>query len=112
MKPWLQMMVGTDQFLRVDAGRGVVVMGPDKDDLSFEQEISDGWSIQVPEGTWHDVRNTGDEPLRLYSIYAPTHHAQGIVQETADDAEADEDAGRDEPPSWVEEVDEKGEDSA
>lgn len=108
----LEVHYGTDQFLRVDAGRGVVVMGPDKDDLSFEQEISDGWSIQVPEGTWHDVRNTGDEPLRLYSIYAPTHHAQGIVQETADDAEADEDAGRDEPPSWVEEVDEKGEESA
>ncbi|WAC66485.1 cupin domain-containing protein [Agrococcus sp. SL85] len=108
----LEVHHGTDQFLRIDAGRGTVVMGPDKDDLSFEREVSDGWSIQVPAGTWHDVRNTGDEPLRLYSVYAPTHHAVGIVQETPEDAEADEEAGRDEPPSWVEEVDTKGEESA
>ena len=41
----------TDQFLRLDAGRGRCVMGPAKDDLPFEQEVSDGWSIQVPAGT-------------------------------------------------------------
>ncbi|GMA33174.1 cupin domain-containing protein [Litorihabitans aurantiacus] len=108
----LEVHHGTDQFLRIDAGRGVVKMGPDKDDLSFQQEVGDGWSIQVPAGTWHDVENTGDEPLRLYTVYAPTHHAQGIVQATADDADADEEAGRDEPPTWVEEVDTKGEESA
>ncbi|WP_123305039.1 cupin domain-containing protein [Bogoriella caseilytica] len=108
----LEVHYGTDQFLRVDAGKGRAKMGPTKDDLSFQQDVEDGWSIQVPAGTWHDVENTGDEPLRLYAIYAPTHHAKGIVQETPDDAERDEEQGRDEPPSWVEEVDEKGEDSA
>lgn len=107
----LEVHKGTDQFLRIDQGKGVAKMGPTKDDLT-ETEVSDGWSIQVPEGTWHDVENTGDEPLRLYAIYAPTHHAQGIVQETAEQAEEDEEAGRDEPPSWVEEVDEKGEETA
>lgn len=91
----------TDQFLRLDAGTGLCVMGPAEDDLSFEQEVSDGWSIQVPAGVWHDVRNTGDEPLRLYAVYAPVHHAQGIVQATAADAEADEESGKDEPPSWT-----------
>lgn len=91
----------TDQFLRIDAGRGRCVMGPSQDDLSFTQEVSDGWSIQVPAGTWHDIINTGDEPLRLYTVYAPVHHAQGIVQATAAQAEADEEAGRDEPPSWT-----------
>ncbi|MFP5415597.1 MAG: cupin domain-containing protein [Actinomycetes bacterium] len=91
----------TDQFLRLDAGRGRCMMGPAKDELTFSQDVEDGWSIQVPAGTWHDVVNTGDEPLRLYAIYAPVHHAQGIVQATAADAERDEESGKDEPPSWT-----------
>ena len=92
---------GTDQFLRVDAGTGKCVMGPAEDELDFEQEVTDGWSIQVPAGTWHDVINTGDEPLRLYAIYAPVHHAPGIVQDTDEDAERDEELGVDEPPAWT-----------
>ena len=76
-------------------------MGPSKDDLTFQRDVSDGWSIQVPAGTWHDVENTGDEPLRLYTVYAPVHHAPGKVQQTADEAEHDEEAGADEPPSWA-----------
>ena len=91
----------TDQFLRLDAGRGRCVMGPSKDNLDFEQEVSDGWSIQVPAGMWHDVINTGDEPMQVYAVYAPTHHAQGIVQQTVEDAERDEDSGADEPPEWT-----------
>jgi len=91
----------TDQFLRLDAGRGRCVMGPAKDDLTFQQDVEDGWSIQVPAGSWHDVINTGDEPLRLYTVYAPVHHAQGIVQATADEAEEDEESGEDEPPEWT-----------
>lgn len=91
----------TDQFLRLDAGRGRCVMGPSKDNLDFEQEVSDGWSIQVPAGMWHDVINTGDEPMQVYAVYAPTHHAQGIVQQTVEDAERDEESGADEPPEWT-----------
>lgn len=108
----LEVHKGTDQFLRIEAGQGRAVMGPSKNDLPFEQDVIDGWSIQVPAGTWHDVINTGSDPMRLYAIYAPTHHAQGIVQATADDAEADEEAGRDEPPTWVAEVDTAGEEKA
>ena len=95
----------TDQFLRLDAGQGKCVMGPAKDQLDFEQEVSDGWSIVVPAGTWHDVTNTGDEPMRLYAIYAPVHHAPGIVQPTKADAEHDEETGADEPPEWTEQPD-------
>lgn len=91
----------TDQFLRLDAGQGRCVMGPSKDNLDFEQEVSDGWSIQVPAGMWHDVINTGDEPMQVYAVYAPTHHAQGIVQQTFEDAERDEESGADEPPEWT-----------
>ncbi|MGO0578045.1 cupin domain-containing protein [Ornithinimicrobium panacihumi] len=91
----------TDQFLRLEAGEGRCVMGPEKDNLDFEQKVEDDWSIQVPAGMWHDVINTGYEPLKLYAVYAPVHHAQGIVQATAEDAEKDEEAGKDEPPSWT-----------
>jgi mannose-6-phosphate isomerase-like protein (cupin superfamily) len=91
----------TDQFLRLEAGKGRCVMGPSEDQLDFRQDVEDDWSIQVPAGVWHDVINTGDEPLRLYAVYAPVHHAQGIVQATAADAERDEEAGADEPPGWT-----------
>ena len=90
----------TDQFLRLDAGKGRVTMGPAEDDLSFQQDVEDGWAVMVPAGMWHDIINTGDEPMRLYAVYAPVHHAAGIVQATAADAERDEEAGTDQPPKW------------
>ncbi|WP_326548645.1 cupin domain-containing protein [Mycolicibacterium sp. ND9-15] len=97
----LEVHPNTDQFLRLDAGQGRAVMGPAKDRLDFQRDVSDGWSIQVPAGTWHDVINTGDEPLRVYVIYAPVHHASGVVQPTSAEAARDESAGTDEPPAWT-----------
>lgn len=90
----------TDQFLRIEAGRGRVMMGSAADNLTMQKDVSEGWSIQVPAGTWHDVLNTGDEPLRLYTVYAPVHHAVGIVQAASSDAERDEESGADKPPAW------------
>ncbi|MBF9150142.1 cupin domain-containing protein [Novosphingobium jiangmenense] len=89
----------TDQFLRIDAGKGRVQMGPSEHELTFEQEVSDGWCVLVPAGTWHNVTNTGDEPIQLYTIYAPVHHAAGRVHPTKDAAEADE--PNDNPPEWT-----------
>jgi mannose-6-phosphate isomerase-like protein (cupin superfamily) len=90
----------TDQFLRLDAGRGRVQMGPAKDRLEFDREVEDGWAIFVPAGTWHNVTNIGDEPMRLHAVYSPVHHAAGKVQATSADAERDEESGTDEPPGW------------
>lgn len=90
----------TDQFVRLDAGTGRVTMGPAENDLNFQLDVSDGWSVQVPAGTWHDIINTGTEDMRLYVVYAPVHHTPGIVQGTAEDAEQDEESGRDKPPAW------------
>jgi mannose-6-phosphate isomerase-like protein (cupin superfamily) len=90
----------TDQFLRLDGGRGRVQMGSAEDQLDFDREVEDGWAIFVPAGTWHNITNIGDEPLQLYAVYAPVHHAPGQVQPTAEDAERDEESGKDEPPSW------------
>jgi mannose-6-phosphate isomerase-like protein (cupin superfamily) len=93
----LEMHPETDQFLRLDAGRGRVQMGRTRDNLEFEQEVSDGWCILVPAGTWHNVTNSGSEPMQVYAIYAPAHHQPGKIQATAADAAADTD---DEPVSW------------
>ena len=101
----LEVHPGTDQFLRLEAGKGRCVMGPAEDQLDFQQDVQDDWSIQVPAGMWHDVINTGDEPMRLYAVYAPVHHAQGLVQATSEEAEEDEESGRDEPPGWTEQPD-------
>ncbi len=87
----------TDQFLRLDAGRGRVQMGQSKDKLTFEKEVSDGWCILVPAGTWHNVTNIGQEPMQVYAIYAPAHHKPGKIHTTAADAAADTD---DEPAEW------------
>jgi mannose-6-phosphate isomerase-like protein (cupin superfamily) len=63
-------------------------MGPTENQLDFEQEVEDGWAVLVPAGTWRNVTNIGDEPLRLYAVYAPVHHSAGALQATADDARA------------------------
>jgi len=87
----------TDQFLRLDAGTGRVQMGPTKDALTFDKAVSDGWCVLVPAGTWHNITNTGAEPMQVYTIYAPAHHAPDKVQATAAVAEADK---NDEPALW------------
>ena len=87
----------TDQFLRLDAGRGRVQMGRSKDELTFVKDVSDGWCTLIPAGTWHNVTNIGEEPMQVYAIYAPAHHKPGKIHQTAAEAEADTD---DEPADW------------
>jgi mannose-6-phosphate isomerase-like protein (cupin superfamily) len=87
----------TDQFLRLDAGRGRAQMGAAKDKLTFDKEVSDGWCVLVPAGTWHNITNIGATPMQVYVIYAPAHHKPGKVQATAAAAEADKD---DKPAAW------------
>lgn len=79
-----------DQFLRVEEGVGFVQMGPNENELDFEANAEDDYAIFVPAGTWHNVTNTGDIPLKLYSIYAPSEHPRGTVHETKAEADAAE----------------------
>ncbi|MBY7142578.1 cupin domain-containing protein [Virgibacillus sp. NKC19-3] len=80
----------TDQFLRIEQGQGIVRMGESKDNLNFERNVSDDSAIMVPAGTWHNVINTGNTPLKLYSIYAPPHHPHGTAEATKADAMKEE----------------------
>jgi len=65
-----------DQFIRVEAGKARVVL----DDV--EHDVEDDWAFVIPAGTKHNVVNTGDEPLKLYSIYSPPEHKDGTVHTT------------------------------
>ena len=79
-----------DQFLRIEEGVGFVQMGPNENELDFEANVEDDFAIFVPAGSWHNVTNTGDIPLKLYSIYAPSEHPRGTVHETKAEADAAE----------------------
>lgn len=79
-----------DQFLRVEEGTARVQMGPAEDDLSFDETVGDDFAVFVPAGSWHNLTNVGDGPLRLYSIYAPPEHPHGTVHRTKAEADAAE----------------------
>jgi mannose-6-phosphate isomerase-like protein (cupin superfamily) len=88
---------GTDQFVRLERGRGRAQMGPAEDDLTFDREVTNGWCVLVPAGSWHNVTNIGDEPMQVHTAFAPQHHTPRKVQQTKAIADADTD---DEPAEW------------
>jgi mannose-6-phosphate isomerase-like protein (cupin superfamily) len=73
-----------DQFFRVEEGRGEVLID------GTTTPIEDDMAIVVPAGARHNVRNTGKEPLRLYTIYGPPEHKDGTVHRTRAEAHAQE----------------------
>jgi mannose-6-phosphate isomerase-like protein (cupin superfamily) len=73
-----------DQFFRFEKGQGRVIIDGN------EYEVADGSAIVVPAGAQHNVINTSDsDDLKLYTIYSPAHHQDGIVRPTKAEAEAD-----------------------
>ncbi|HFR4576840.1 cupin domain-containing protein [Streptococcus suis] len=81
-----------DQFLRVEQGKGRVIMGTDADNITLDTEVVPEFAIFIPKDTYHNVINIGDEDLKLYSIYGPAHHAHGTIHETQAIAMAAEEA--------------------
>lgn len=73
----------TDQFLRIEKGEGKVIMNGE------EHKIKDGSAIVVTAGTKHNVINTSESPLKLYTVYSPPHHKDGIIHKTKIDADKD-----------------------
>ena len=84
----LEIHPDSDQFIRVEEGNGIVQMGDSRNNLDFVAEISDGSAIFIPAGKWHNIINRGNEPLKLYAIYAPPHHPFGTVHRTKAEAMA------------------------
>ncbi len=79
-----------DQFIRIEQGQGRAVMGYSRDAMNAQTNVSDDDAIIIPAGTWHNLINTGNIPLKLYSIYAPPQHPKGTVHKTKADAMAAE----------------------
>jgi mannose-6-phosphate isomerase-like protein (cupin superfamily) len=72
-----------DQFFRVEAGRGEAEVD------GVRTAIQAGFAVIIPAGARHNIINTGSEPLKLYTLYAPPNHRDGVVHPTRADAAAD-----------------------
>jgi mannose-6-phosphate isomerase-like protein (cupin superfamily) len=76
---------GLDQFIRVEAGGGIIMMDGQK------HSVVDGFAAVIPAGTRHNVINSSSsEDLKLYSLYSPPEHNVGTVHRTKKDADADD----------------------
>ena len=71
-----------DQFFRIEEGSGVITID------GKENRVEDDFAVIVPAGARHNVINDSSSPLRLYTIYGPPEHKDGIVQSTKEEAEA------------------------
>lgn len=73
-----------DQFFRVEEGTGVAILD------GVSTPIRAGFAIIVPAGTKHNIINTGSGPLKVYTLYSPPNHRDGVVHHTRAEAEADD----------------------
>lgn len=78
----LEVHPDTDQFLRIEKGHGIAMIGCAKNQMNYQRHVCSGYAVFVPAGTWHNIINTGNCPLKIYTIYAPPHHPHGTVQAT------------------------------
>lgn len=72
-----------DQFFRVEEGTGEAVLD------GVRSSLRAGFAIVVPAGAKHNIINTGTVPLKLYTLYSPPNHRDGVIHPTRKDAEAD-----------------------
>jgi mannose-6-phosphate isomerase-like protein (cupin superfamily) len=72
-----------DQFFRVEEGTGEAVLD------GVRTPMRAGFAVVVPAGANHNIINTGSVPLKLYTLYAPPNHRDGVVHHTRADAESD-----------------------
>ena len=79
-----------DQFLRVEAGSARVELSPSEEETGETHEVEADWAIIVPAGVWHNVVNTGEGDLKVYSLYSPPEHPPNTVHRTKAEAQAAE----------------------
>ncbi len=83
----VEMHSGVDQLLRIEQGCATVMIGKSKNSLHQRNKVNKNYAIIIPSGTWHNVVNTGNVPLKIYSIYAPPQHPFGTVHKTKKDSD-------------------------
>lgn len=82
-----------DQFFRLEQGRARVELGANEDRMDEAYDVEEDWAFIVPAGVWHNVVNTGEDEVKLYSLYSPPQHPDGTVHRTKAEAEEAERAG-------------------
>ena len=83
----LEQHTENDQLLGVGYGVASVYAGETKAGVRFIGNANPDCLIAIPTGTWHNVLNEGNTPLKLYSVYAPPHHPKGTVHITKFDSD-------------------------
>lgn len=76
-----------DQFLRLEQGTVRVELGGSEEAIEETHDVAADWAFIVPAGVWHNVVNTGDNEVKLYSLYSPPEHPDGTIHRTKRDAE-------------------------
>lgn len=76
-----------DQMIGVEYGVASVYTGATKQGVKFMGNVNSDYAIFIPAGTWHNIINDGNVPLKLYSVYAPPHHPKGTVHKTKFDSD-------------------------
>ncbi|HSJ50511.1 MAG TPA: cupin domain-containing protein [Actinomycetota bacterium] len=79
-----------DQFLRLEAGTARLELGTGPDEVEETHDVRADWAMVIPAGVWHNVVNTGDDDVKLYSLYTPPEHPDATVHRTKAEAEAAE----------------------
>ncbi|MGN0570475.1 MAG: cupin domain-containing protein [Candidatus Fimenecus sp.] len=83
----LEIHQNVDQFLRIESGYALVMMGRNKNTLNYRKRVNSDYAVIVPSGIWHNIVNIGNQPLKIYSIYAPPQHPFETVHRTKADAD-------------------------
>ena len=83
----VEMHDDVDQFIRIESGRAKVYMGSCRNNLKEMACVDGNYAIIIPAGTWHNIANVGNRPLKLYSLYSPPKHPFATVHRTREDAE-------------------------
>ena len=73
-----------DQFIRLEQGEGKSILN------GVERDLTDGSVVIIPAGVRHNIINTGSGALKLYTLYAPSHHKDATIHRTKEEAEKDE----------------------
>lgn len=72
---------GLDQFIRIEQGKAQVILNNGE----TVYDLEDDWAVIIPSGTYHNIINTGDNELKLYTLYSPPEHQKDTVQPTKED---------------------------
>jgi mannose-6-phosphate isomerase-like protein (cupin superfamily) len=81
----IEMHNNFDQLIRIESGMGKIEMGGSRSELSQKADLNACTTVIIPKGTYHRIISTGNQPLRLLSVYAPPAHKYGTVDRTKDD---------------------------